>query len=133
MQGVGKKPIFSWIFQIVAALILLETLYFKFTAAKESVFIFSTLGMEPWGRIGSGIAELISAILILIPSTVTIGAILALGLMAGALLSHLTQLGIVVMDDGGELFILALVVFLSSAVVLWLRRAEIPVIGSRFS
>jgi hypothetical protein len=96
------------------------------------VYIFTTLGAEPWGRIGSGIVELIASILLLLPRTVTLGAILALGTISGAILSHLTKLGLVVKDDGGLLFGLALVVLACSAAILWLRRREIPVIGSWF-
>jgi putative oxidoreductase len=119
----------SWLLQIVVAVILLQTLFFKFTGAAESVYIFSTLGAEPWGRIGSGMVELIAAILLLVPATVTVGAALALAVIAGAILSHLTILGIEVQGDGGLLFVLALTVFVASAVILVLRRNEIPVVG----
>jgi hypothetical protein len=122
----------SWIAQIAVAAILLQTLYFKFTGAEESVYIFSRLGLEPWGRIGSGVAELVAAVLLLVPSLAVVGAVLALGVISGAILSHLTVLGIEVRGDGGLLFGLALVVFLGSLVVLVLRRREIPVVGSRF-
>lgn len=114
-----------WGCQIVVALILAQTLYFKFTAASESVYIFTRLGMEPGGRIGSGVAELIAAGLLLRSRTAVWGAILALGVISGAIVSHLTRLGIVVQDDGGLLFGLALVVFAGSAVVLWMRRGEL--------
>jgi uncharacterized membrane protein YphA (DoxX/SURF4 family) len=126
------QAIASWILQVVAAVILLQTLFFKFTGAEESVYIFSTLGAEPAGRIGSGIVELIAAALLLIPYTTTLGAVLALGLMAGAILSHLTVLGIEVKGDGGLLFGLAITVFLSAAIVLFLRRGEIPYVGRLF-
>jgi hypothetical protein len=116
----------SWICQLVAAGILFQTLFFKFTAAPESVYIFSKLGLEPWGRIGSGVAELIACVLLLVPRTAALGALLALGVISGAIVSHLTKLGIVVQDDGGLLFALALAVFASSAMVLWLRRASLP-------
>ena len=119
----------SWVLQLVAAGILLQTLFFKFSGAPESVYIFSTLGAEPWGRLGSGFVELIAAILLLVPATTTIGAALALGVMAGAIVSHLTVLGLEIQDDGGLLFGLALLVFVTSAVILVLRRTEIPVIG----
>lgn len=109
---------------IVAAVVLLQTLWFKFTAAPESVHIFSTLGVEPWGRIGSGIAELIAALLLLLPRMAWIGAGMALGIMGGALLSHLFILGIDVMGDGGSLFILAVIVAMCSAFVLWRERAR---------
>ena len=122
----------SWLLQLIVAAILLQTLFFKFTGAAESVYIFKTLGVEPWGRIGSGIVELIAAALLMFPRTVTLGALLALGTISGAIVSHVTKLGIVVQDDGGLLFGLALVVFVCSAVILWMRRREIPVIGSWF-
>lgn len=122
----------AWTCQIVAALILLQTLYFKFTGAPESVHIFSTLGMEPWGRYASGAAELIAAVLLVVPHTATIGAALALAVITGAIASHLTRLGIVVLEDGGLLFGLACAVFVGSATVLLVRRAEIPVVGPRF-
>lgn len=129
----GKtQSIASWIFQIAVAVILFQTLFFKFTGAEESRYIFSTLGAEPWGRIGSGVIELVTVVLLLIPSTVTIGAVLAAGTAAGALLSHLTKLGIVVKDDGGLLFGLAATVLVLSAVILFIRREEIPIVGGRF-
>jgi len=124
--------ILSWIGQIVAAVILLQTLYFKFTAAPESVYIFTTLGMEPWGRIGSGVVELIAAVMLLIPVTSGIGAVLALGVITGALISHLTRLGIVVQGDGGLLFGLAVTVFVCSLLVAWLRREQIPIVRNFF-
>jgi hypothetical protein len=126
-----KQNIVSWVFQIVVAIILLQTLFFKFTGAEESKFIFTTLGLEPWGRIGSGVVELIAAILLLYPRTVWIGAVIALGTISGAIFSHLTKLGIVVKDDGGLLFILALAVFIGSAIVLLIHRREIPIVGHR--
>lgn len=126
------RQVFSWMLQVLASAILLQTLFFKFTGAEESVYIFSTLGVEPAGRIGSGVVELIAAVLLLVPSTVAGGALLALGVMAGAIVSHLTLLGIEVKDDGGLLFGLAVAVFVSSAIVLFLRRAEIPVLGRYF-
>ena len=128
-----SETVISWSLQLIAAAILLQTLFFKFTGAEESVYIFTKLGMEPWGRIGSGVFELIACILILTPRTVTLGAILAIGVISGAIVSHLTKLGIVVKDDGGLLFGLAVVVFVACAVVLWIRRAQIPVVGQLFS
>jgi hypothetical protein len=119
----------SWALQLIVAGILMQTLFFKFTGAAESVYIFSTLGAEPWGRIGSGVVELIAALLLLFPETITIGAILALGVIAGAIVSHLTVLGIEVQGDGGVLFLLALAVFVSSVAILFLRRGDIPVLG----
>jgi uncharacterized membrane protein YphA (DoxX/SURF4 family) len=116
---------FYWIARLVAAIILLQTLYFKFSGSEESVYIFTTLGMEPWGRIGTGIFEMIAAIMLLVNRTAWIGATLALGLMVGAIGMHLTKLGIVVMDDGGYLFVLAIVVMLCSAYVLLKDKMKI--------
>ncbi|MDY7094953.1 MAG: DoxX family protein [Acidobacteriota bacterium] len=127
----GAK-IASWVAQLVVAVILLQTLYFKFTAAPEPVWIFQQLGVEPWGRIATGILELIAGLAILVPATVVLGALLSAGLMVGAILSHLTVLGIEVQNDGGTLFVMALVVFAASLVVLWIRRRELPVVGDRF-
>jgi uncharacterized membrane protein YphA (DoxX/SURF4 family) len=124
------KTIFTWALRVVAAVILLQTLFFKFAGAPESVYIFSKVGLEPWGRIGSGVAELIAAILILFPPTTWLGAGLALAVMAGAIFSHLTILGIVVMEDGGLLFGLALAVAVCSAVLLFLQRRRLPIIGA---
>ena len=124
---------FSWILQLVVAAILAQTLYFKFTAAPESVYIFTTLGLEPAGRIGSGLAEAVAVVLLLVPASASLGALLALGVISGALLSHLTRLGIEVQGDGGLLFALACVVFAGSAIVLWLRRGELPFVGPRLA
>ena len=110
--------VIAWTLRIVPAIILLQTLFFKFTAAPESVYIFSTLGLEPWGRILVGIAELIAAVLLLIPSTTVFGAALGIVLMSGALFGHLTKLGSVVQNDGGELFILALIVLIACLILL---------------
>lgn len=132
MNSCKTHTITSWVLQFIAVAILAQTLFFKFSGAEESKFIFTTLGAEPWGRVASGCAELLAIILLLAPRTVTLGALLALGVMTGAIGSHLTRLGIVVQNDGGLLFGLALTVFACSAVVLVLRRREIPVLGSFF-
>src|SRR5690242_14820658 len=114
-----------WATRIVAALIMLQTLYFKFTGSEESVYIFTQVGMEPWGRIGVGVLELVASVLILINATAWLGAGLALGLMAGAIMMHLTMLGVVVKDDGGQLFIYAIVVAICSAFVLWKNKDKV--------
>lgn len=130
MQALSKpEVVVSWICRIVAAVILLQTLFFKFTGAPESVYIFTKVGLEPWGRIGSGVAELIAAILLIAPQFPWFGAALALGVMGGAIMSHLTVLGVVVKDDGGLLFGLAIVVAICSAVVLFIHRRALPVVG----
>jgi uncharacterized membrane protein YphA (DoxX/SURF4 family) len=124
--------IFLWALRLVAAGILLQTLYFKFTGAAESVHIFRTLGMEPWGRYGSGVAELLAAVLLLLPRTTIYGALLGMGVMAGAVFSHLfTPLGLEIQGDGGLLFGLAVVVLLCCAVLAWVHRREIPFLGKR--
>jgi putative oxidoreductase len=123
---------FSFFLRVIVAAIFLQTLYFKFTGAPESIYIFETVGMEPWGRIGTGIVELFAAILILIPATTWLGALLALGVIVGAIFFHLTKLGIEVQGDGGFLFILACVVFISSSILLWRERKKIPLIGNKF-
>jgi hypothetical protein len=115
----------SWILQLIAAAILFQTLFFKFTGAEESRYIFTKLGLEPWGRIGSGAVELIAVVLLLIPKTVPLGALLSLGVISGAIVSHITKLGFVVRNDGGLLFALAVTVFLCSTLILVLRRREL--------
>jgi len=118
------KTIFTWLLRILAAVILLQTLYFKFTAQPESVQLFTTLGMEPWGRIGTGIAELIAAILLLVPRTTLLGALLGLGLMSGAIFFHLTKLGI---NFGGDavLFTYAVITFVCCLVLIVISRKNI--------
>jgi putative oxidoreductase len=120
----------SWLLQIVVAVILLQTLFFKFTGAEESVYIFSTLGLEPWGRYATGVAELIAAALLLVPGYAPFGALLSLGVISGAIVSHLTKLGIEVKGDGGLLFGLAMTVFVCSAIILLIRRDELPIVGA---
>ena len=120
------QRILSWICRFTAAVILLQTLFFKFTGAPESIYIFTKVGLEPWGRYGSGVAELIAAILLLISFRAWAGAALALGVMGGAIFSHLTVLGIVVQNDGGLLFGLAVTVAVCSILVLILHRSQIP-------
>jgi hypothetical protein len=124
-----NQAVLSWILQLVGAAILLQTLFFKFSGAEESVYIFTTVGAEPWGRIGSGVLELIAAVLLLVPATAALGGLLAAGLMAGAVMSHLTILGIEVKGDGGLLFGLALTVLVAGAGVALIRRGEIPIVG----
>lgn len=119
------KSIATWALRLLAAGLLLQTLFYKFSAADESVYIFSKLGVEPWGRIASGIMELIAAILILIPRTTAYGALLSAGIMAGAIASHIFVLGIEVMNDGGQLFIYALLVFTASLILLVMNRRQL--------
>jgi uncharacterized membrane protein YphA (DoxX/SURF4 family) len=120
-----SRQIFLWVLRILAALIMLQSLFFKFSASEESVYIFTTVGMEPWGRIATGTAELIAAILLLWPKTTVWGAVLAAGVMSGAIFFHLTSLGIVVKEDGGQLFIYALIVFIASLILIWCHKEQV--------
>ncbi|WP_317192643.1 DoxX family membrane protein [Flavobacterium geliluteum] len=119
-----KKIILQWILRFFTAVILLQTLYFKFSGAEESIYIFSTLGIEPYGRIGSGIAEAIVSILLVIPRTTWLGALGGIAVMSGAILSHLFVLGITVQNDGGLLFLLAVLVLLSCLALLYLDKEK---------
>lgn len=127
-----NASIVSWVCQLIAAGILGQTLFFKFTGAAESRYIFASLGVEPWGRIATGVAELVAVLLLLHPRTPALGAALAVGLMGGAIMSHLTRLGIEVQGDHGLLFKLAVTVLLASMIVVAVRRRELPIVGERF-
>ena len=127
----NAKIIFGWIVRLIAAVILLQTLYFKFTAHPESVALFTKLGVEPWGRIGTGIIELIAGILLLIPATAFLGALLGIGLMAGAILSHVAIIGIESAGDGGQLFTLAIVVLVCCTITAWIYRSQADTILNR--
>ena len=120
-----KNRILKNSIRIIAAVILIQTLYFKFTGAPESIYIFTQLGIEPYGRIGSGIVELIASVFLLIPRTTYIGAFLGLATMFGAIFSHIFVLGIEVQNDGGTLFALALIVLLCCSILLFLERSKI--------
>ncbi|HLF50820.1 DoxX family protein [Flavobacterium sp.] len=121
-----KSVIFTWVLRLIPAIILLQTLFFKFTASEESVYIFSMLSMEPFGRIGSGIVELIAVILILIPRTTLLGALIGIGVMLGAIFSHIFVLGIEVKNDEGMLFILAIITFLCCSILVIKDKGKIP-------
>ena len=126
------KTIVGFILRIIAVVILLQTLYFKFTGHPESVELFTKLGVEPWGRIGTGIFEVIASLLLLIPSTIFLGALLGIGLMSGAILSHLTIIGIESKGDGGELFILAIIVWICCALIMLLYKQRGVAIIKKF-
>jgi uncharacterized membrane protein YphA (DoxX/SURF4 family) len=131
MSIIKPLPIFFWILRLVAAIILLQTLFFKFSASEESVYIFSTIGMEPWGRIGTGAMEFIAAVLLLIPRTTAIGALLATGLMSGALFFHFALLGIEVKGDGGLLFEYAVIVLACALILLAVHQSQIKLMLQR--
>lgn len=120
----------SWICRVGVAVILLQTLFFKFTGAEESVYIFTKVGLEPWGRYGTGVVELIAAVLLFSSCHAWLGSLLSLGVISGALFSHLTVLGIVVQNDGGLLFGLAVAVFLGSVAIAFLHREKIPFVSN---
>jgi uncharacterized membrane protein YphA (DoxX/SURF4 family) len=125
------KKYLPFIIRLVIAIILIQTLRFKFTAHPDSVYIFEKAGLGDAGRIGSGIVELIAAILILIPRTIWLGALLTLVVISGAIVTHLTKIGIEVNGDGGTLFFMAVLIFVLSIITLWIYKKEIPFIGSK--
>ena len=120
------------VLRIVVAVILVQTLRFKFTAHPDSVYIFSQVGLEPIGRIGIGVMELIAAILILVPRTVWLGAMLVIGILGGAIMMHLTSLGIEVKGDGGLLFYTAIATVLMSAYILFSEKHNVLIIQKIF-
>lgn len=126
-----KNVTLSLALRLIAAVILAQTLFFKFTGAEESVWIFKQLGAEPWGRIASGVAELVCAVLLLIPRTAIVGALGGLGVISGAILSHVFILGIEVKGDGGLLFGLAMLAFLCCAGILWIQRGQVKLLISQ--
>ena len=115
--------------RIIIAILIVPTLFFKLTGAPDTIYIFTKVGLEPMGRIGIGIAELIAVILILIPKTAWLGAISVAGIMGGAIFMHLTKLGIDVNGDGGGLFFTAILLFVLSLISLWFSRKDIPFIN----
>lgn len=119
------KKIISIILRLIAAFIMVQTLYFKFTAQPESIYIFTQVGIEPWGRIGTGVAELIASILLLIPRTIALGALMGIGIMLGAIATHLLILGIQVQGDGGQLFAYAMIVLIASSILLVLHFDQV--------
>lgn len=121
------KTIILWVLRLAVAIVLLQTLGHKFGGSEESKYIFTTVGMEPWGRYGSGVVELIASVLVIIPRTVAFGALLSIGTMSGALFFHLTSLGIAVKGDNGQLFFMALGVWLCAAILLVVYRRQLLV------
>ena len=127
----GKTKLVDWIARLAAAAIMGQTLFFKFSAAPEAVALFETLGVEPWGRLATGGFELLAVVLLLVTRTASLGGLLTLGLMGGAIMSHLTVLGIEVEGDGGALFMMAIVTLVAGAITTWLHRTELPIVGAR--
>jgi len=126
------KVLFEWLLSILAAFLLLQTLFYKFSGSDESVYIFTQVGMEPWGRYASGVVELLAGVLLLSQKYRAYGAVLGLGVISGALFFHLTSLGIEVLGDDGRLFYYALTVFISCILLLIMRKKDIPLIGQKF-
>jgi uncharacterized membrane protein YphA (DoxX/SURF4 family) len=120
------QRIVSWTCQRIAAGIMIETLFFKFTAAPESVYIFRRMSTEPWWRWGQGIGELFASVCLLVPRLHWMGGILTTGAMLAAILSHLTWLGYFIMGDHGLLFGMALATFTCGLTALVLHRHSIP-------
>lgn len=124
MNNAKLKYIAFLLIKGVAALIMLQTLFYKFSASAESVYIFTAVGMEPWGRIGVGVGELAASILLFVPGFTWLGALFAIGLMAGAMFFHFTILGLEIMGDGGYLFFLACVVMSCCLFLLYIYRKD---------
>ena len=129
----GKTLLMDWIARLAAAVIMGQTLFYKFSAAPETIALFEKLGVEPWGRLATGGFELIAVLLLLVPRTAGLGGLLTLGLMGGAIMSHLTVLGIEVEGDGGLLFTMAVVSLVAGAITSWLHRTVLPIVGARFA
>lgn len=120
-----KSKYFDLVLAIIAAVIMLQTLFYKFSGSAESIYIFSALGIEPWGRIGAGVSELIAGILLIINRTRILGALMGIGIMLGAIAAHVLVLGIVVQADGGKLFMLALITFLACFILIARNRHQV--------
>ena len=118
------KKVLFWLIRIIPAIIMMQTLFYKFTAAPESVALFSELGIEPFGRIVSGVIELIASILLFIPNKSFYGALIGFGIMIGAILSHLFIIGINFNNDGGGLLTPAIITFICCAFVLFEERKK---------
>jgi len=123
------QQITGLVLRVVAAVILLQTLWFKFSAHPESVALFNKLGVEPWGRIFTGVVELIAGVLLIVRPTAIFGAFIAIGLMVGAIASHILVIGIESAGDGGQLFMLACMVLLASLVIVVLYRKDLKKFG----
>ncbi len=132
-ESIGTQSMPGRICRLVAAVILAQTLFFKFTGAPEAVHIFTTLGVEPWGRIALGVVELLTAVGLLLKATRAFAGATTVGLMVGAVGSHLGPLGIEVQGDSGALFFMALVTLACGAVTTWVYRRELPIVGKRFA
>ncbi|BAX80746.1 DoxX family protein [Labilibaculum antarcticum] len=129
MKPKRKYRTVEMLLRIVTAIILIQTLHFKFTGHPEAVHIFTVIGMEPWGRFGIGAIELVAGILFFLPNLWKIAAVITSGLMLGAVGLHLfTSLGVVVEydgnSDGGELFVMAVTALLFSCILMY--RANLP-------
>ena len=125
------RNLLLWVLRIVPAVIFLQTLFFKFTAHPQSVKLFTAIGMEPWGRIGTGIAELLASVLILIPRFSVLGALMGIGLMSGALYFHLNGIGIKFDGDYG-LFTMALIAFVCCSILVVMLRKNIFIVTAPF-
>ena len=122
------KKYFPTLLKVLAAAIMVQTLYFKFLGAEESIDLFTKLAGENESimRIGTGVLELLAAIFLFVPSKTWFGAFLTVILMSGAIMSHLTILGIEHNNDGGILFISAITTFLAGTILLIQNKKDIP-------
>lgn len=128
------KKYFPLFLKIIAAIIMLQTLFFKFTGAQESIDLFTKLAgeNEPYLRIGTGLLELIASILLFTPKKTWLGAGLTIALMGGAIFGHLTKLGIEHNNDNGALLTSALITLIAGAILLFINKKDIPFVGEKF-
>ena len=127
-----KRELVSWVFQILALLILMPAAWNKFVGENINVFIFSQLDMEPTGRILIGLFEITACILLLTRSFCHLGAIIAFGTMLGAIIAHSTFLGWEIKGDRGLTLMMLFVVLFSSTIVMYLKRRSLPFVGKSF-
>lgn len=115
----------SWICALIAAGIMMETLFFKFSGAAESRYIFSKMGTDPYMRWTQGVWELLAALGLLIPGWHWLGGILTLGDMGAAIISHMTWLGYAALGDHELLLGMALTTFTCGFTIVVLHRHQI--------
>ena len=124
------KKIISWILQLVVVVILGQTLFYKFTDAPETAELFAQLGMGAFGYKLIGLLELIACILLLIPASVATGALLGWGLMTGAIIAHVTEIGFE--GELGVLGAMAITAWLCCMVIMYLNRRSLPILRAVF-
>lgn len=122
--------IVQWTLRLFISFYLIQYSYVKLSGQQSAIELFTTLEMEPWGRITIGILELITVLLILYPRTTVLGGLLGMVSMAAVIYYHLTQLGIAIRGDS-FLFIIACAIFAASLALVITNRKQL--INSIFS